>query len=290
MTSEILLIDTFSLLFRAHHALPAMNRRDGLPTAALYGMSVLLLKLLRERRPRGIAFAYEGGDNLRRQRLPTYKASRPPMPQELVAQLPHVETLRAAFGAPRLAAHGFEADDVLATVARELRDRGEAACIVSGDRDLLAVAKGSTRVLFIGRRGQDHVEYDQAAVERRFGVTIERMATFIALIGDPSDNLPGVPGVGPKTAARWISLHGDIDAIVAAAPALEPARLCSVVRAHADALRAAEDVARLEEALPLVPTPRYALVTSHVWPALRELFEDLEFTSLLARLDELASS
>ena len=295
--AAVLLLDTHSLLFRAFYALPEICTSTGVPTGALYGLSMLVLKLLREEAPVGVALALDvPGDNFRRALYRGYKASRQPAPSALAAQLAQLPAFVEALGAPAFSAAGFEADDVLATLAAELGpggqpgDPGQPVCIVSGDRDLLQLAGPGVEILFVGQRGRAHVRYDAAAVEARFGVPPARLPSYVALVGDPSDEIPGLPGVGAKIAARWVREHGMVDGvagILAELDALAPARLRPVVAAHAQQLRVNEQLARLRTDVPLAPGPRHAALDEAARTRLRALFARLEFRSLLPRLDDL---
>lgn len=265
-----------------------MTTRAGEPTSALYGFSSVLLKLLREHHPSAVAIALDAPKKtFRHERFEAYKGERPRAPDALVRQLARFPEVVAALGVPAHVAPGFEADDILATLARELRDDGQDGLVVSGDRDLLQVARGTTRVLFVGRRGKDAVLYDAAAVEARFGVPPEKVPSWIALAGDPSDNLARVPGVGPSTATELVQRFRDVAELLAHVDEL-PARLGDSLRAHAEAIRTNEDLARLRDDVVLAPTAHWAPVGPEARAALRVLFEGLEFKSLLARLDALA--
>jgi DNA polymerase I len=283
----ILLLDSYSLLFRAHHALPAMNTVAGVPTAGLYGFSSLVLKLLRERRPQAMALAADSpGPSFRRARFPDYKKGRS-APPEIGPQLARLPDFAAALGVPlHTAPPELEADDVLAAAARRLADAGERVLVVSGDRDLFQVVSDAARVLYVGARGGAHALYDRTAVERRYGVAPERLPAMTALVGDSSDNLAKVPGVGGKTAANWIREHGGIDGILAHADRLEPARLRPAVAAAADQMRLNEELARLRTdidlAEPLAAAPDPA--------GLIPLFTELEFTSLIPRAQKLVAN
>lgn len=272
------------MVHRAHHALPPMSTSSGEPTAALYGFASLLVKLLRERAPSGVALAFDAGARRRRTVHPGYKASRRAPPPELARQLERVRDLPAVIGAPRLEVPGEEADDVLATAARVLDAAGQDALVVSGDRDLLQLCGPRVRVIFIGRRAADHVDYDEAAVRARFGVAPAALPTLRAFLGDPADELPGLAGVGPRTAARWVEAHGSIDAIVARAAELRPAHLGALLAAAADTLRRVESLGRLVADLPIGPPPHHAPWDDAARDRLRAWFEQLEFRSLIARL------
>ncbi len=260
-----------------------MNTRAGEPTAALYGFSTVLVKLLRERAPVGLGLAFDAGSRRRRAIDPGYKASRRPPPADLAAQLARVRELPDRIGAPALRVEGEEADDVLATAARALRGEGHEVLVVSGDRDLLQIAGPGVRILFVGRRGGAHEEYDAAAVERRFGVHPRALPDLRAFLGDPADDLPGLAGVGPRIAARWVTGHGDMAGILAQIDALEPAHLRERVRAAADRLRQVAELGRLIEDLPL-PRPLLVDWNQDTRSGLKSWFEALEFRSLVPRL------
>jgi DNA polymerase-1 len=261
-----------------------MNTERGEPTAALYGFSTLLVKLLRERDPIGVGLAFDAGARRRRAVDPGYKGSRRPPPPELAAQLARMRELPDHIGAPTLLVDGEEADDILATAARELAAAGQTVLVVSGDRDLLQIAGPAVSILFVGRRGGAHEEYDAPAVERRFGVPPRALPDLRAFLGDPADDLPGLAGVGPRIAARWIQQHGDIDGVLARAGELEPPHLRERVLAAADRLRQVAHLGRLVDDLPLPPGPRLASWDDDTRARLRTWFEALEFRSLVPRL------
>jgi DNA polymerase-1 len=279
----VLLLDTLSLFFRAFYALPPMTTAAGEPTGALYGFSVLLLKLLREHQPRGLCFALDGPEETERKKsFPEYKAGRPRPPSDLVRQLRRLPALLEATGAPARACAGHEADDVLATLAHPLRSADELAIVVSGDTDLLQLARGSIRVLFVGRRGKDHVLYDAARVVERYGVTATQLPSLRALLGDKSDNLPAVPGIGERTASRLVAAHGDAAGILAHVEG-EPRKVRAALEAHREQILRSEALARLRDDLPVADVT-YAPLDDAARVRLEAHFAELEFKSLLPRL------
>jgi DNA polymerase-1 len=179
---------------------------------------------------------------------------------------------------------------VLATLARELTESGQRARIVTGDRDLFQVVRMGVDVLFVGRRGADAKLYDVAEVEARFGVRPEQRPSFVALVGDPSDNLPSVRGVGEKTAASLIRRFGSIEVLLDHLEDVTPPRVRESLRDAADQMRQTESLARLRCDVPLGPGPRFAPPSGASLENLRALFVELEFSSLLPRLDKLAES
>ena len=279
------------MFFRAFYALPPMSTLAGEPTSALYGLSSLLLKLLREERPNGVAFALDRATpTFRHEAFPAYKATREPLPSELVRQLRTLDRLLDALSFPRFGVPGFEADDVLATLARELEQQGNKVLVASGDRDLLQLIGSQVSVLFLGQRGKPPQRYDQAAVEARFGVPPARLPTYVALVGDTSDNIPKVKGIGPVAAQKLTARFGDVETLLEQADQIEPAKLRELVRAHAEQLRASESLVRLRRDVPLPEWPRHAPLTAAAADATRALFEALEFRSLIPRLDKLVTA
>jgi DNA polymerase-1 len=185
-------------------------------------------------------------------------------------------------------AAGYEADDVLATLASRLQGQNQSALIVSGDRDLLQLVGAGTAVLFVGGRGKAHVHYDTASrVEQRFGVKAQQLPSLAALVGDASDNLPGVPGIGPKIGATLVNRYGDVPGILRNLDAIEPARVREALAQHREQLLLNEELTRLCTDVPLGNGPSWAPITRRLIERLRVMFETLEFQSLLARLDQI---
>jgi len=217
--SDLLLIDGNSLTYRAFFALPTdMATSSGQVTNAVYGFSSMLATLLRDHEPDGIAVAFDRPEKtFRHERLPSYKANRDSQPDILYEQLSLVRELVDALGLLVIDAEGYEADDVLATLATMARDAGRDVLVVTGDRDSYQLVEDPhIRVLYNKRGVSDYALYDEAGIVDRTGVHPRDYVAYAALRGDPSDNLPGVPGVGEKTAAKLINAHGGLDGIFAA--------------------------------------------------------------------------
>lgn len=283
--TDILLLDAFSLVYRAFFALPAMSTTRGEPTGALYGFSTLLLKLLRESKPAGVAVALDRPEaTFRHTAFPAYKASRPPAPTPLGRQLRRLPELLEAFGFPVFTAPGFEADDVLATLARELREGQHAPLVVSGDLDVLQCAVGTTRVHVVGRGATSGRTYDEAAVWARFGVSPPELPDWKALAGDVTDEIPGVPGVGAQRAAALVRRFGGVAGLLARIDEVTPEGLRARIAANAASLSLWLDLARLRDDVPLGGGPRFAAFDEEARERVRRIFEALEFRSLLPRL------
>lgn len=280
-----LLLDTYSLFYRSFYALPPMSTKEGQPTGALYGFSALLLKLLREHRPSGAAFALDlPGGSFRQRLYPAYKAGRQETPPALRTQLDMLPSLLDAFGFPRFAAEGFEADDVLATLSRELTESGQRVLIASGDRDLLQLVDELTQVLFLGRRGKPPERYDPVAVLTRFGVPPTRLPAYVALAGDSADNLPKLAGMGPANIQKLIAVYPDIATLLAHLQDVPSPRVRQTLARHRDQLVQNEALARLQRHVPLEHGTRAAPFDAQARERTRALFETLEFRSLLPRL------
>jgi DNA polymerase-1 len=216
-----------------------------------------------------------------------YKASRPAAPSPLTEQIRRLSGLLDAFGFPVFTVPGFEADDVLATLASTISARGDAPLIVTGDLDALQCAGGTTRVHAVGR-GVEGRTYDEAAVVARFGVTPRELPDWKALAGDPTDEIPGVPGIGAKRASALVRKFGGVTGLLAHLGEVTPKGARAALAEHAEKLPLWRNLALLRTDVPLVDAPRWAPFDDAARTRVRALFETLEFRSLLPRLDALA--
>jgi DNA polymerase-1 len=283
-----LLLDTHSLFYRAFHALPPMCTSLGEPTNAVYGLSVLLLKLLREQKPERLAFALDAPEpTFRHRAFDGYKAQRNSTPRDLTLQFARLHQLIAALGVPAHAAKGFEADDVLATLTERCVERGQEVLLVSGDRDLFQLVRDGVDVLFVGARGKPPTRYDGAHVRERFGFSAERYPTYLALVGDSSDNLPKVPGIGESTAQKLVAAFESAEAMLAQLDAWPNAKVRESLRKHAEQIRSTERLARLVKNVPLASSAIASEVAEQSLGELTVLFAELEFHSLLPRVAKL---
>lgn len=266
-----------------------MSTRAGEPTSALYGLSSLLLKLLREQRGAALSFALDAPQaTFRHEVFDEYKAGRPATPSALSAQFARLQQMLDALAVPAFRCPGFEADDVLATLAKRAREADTPALVVSGDRDLLQLARGSVRVYFVGRRAKDALIYDEAAVFARFGVAPEFLPSYVALVGDPSDNLPGVPGIGAATAQKLLVGRRSCRELLDDIESVKIARVRDALAQHQAQILRTEALARLREDAPIgAQSLGWAVPTAEAFHSLAQLFEELEFKSLLKRLQAL---
>jgi len=279
---RILLIDGANTFYRAFFAIPNLRAPDGTPTNAALGFVNTVNKLLREERPDYAAVAWDPrGGSFRKEIFPEYKANRDAQPEDLTVQIPIVRELVDALRIPVLEVEGFEADDVIATLVREAPEDLDVS-IVSSDKDLMQLV--SDRVSLLD--GIKDRRYGPADVEARFGVPPDKILDVRSLIGDPSDNIPGVKGIGEKGAAKLILEWGDLDALLASAADVKAKRAREALLEQADEARLSRRLATLREDVPL---PR-ELPDLAVQPAdeesLRELYRRYGFTRLLAALEK----
>ncbi len=249
----LLLLDGMSLAFRAYFALPpTLVTTSGVVTNAVHGFTSMVVNLVRDHRPRGLAVAFDlPGETFRDEIVDDYKAGRDQTPGDLLPQFELIREVLESLAIPVIECEGFEADDVLATLATEARDRGHPVIIVTGDRDSFQLVEDPyIRVLYNRRGVSDYALYDEAGIEERTGVTPTKYPLLAALRGDPSDNLPGVPGVGEKTAAKLINQYGSLDALFADLDALSP-KLRANLASHADRVRLNAEVIPLVRDVPL---------------------------------------
>ena len=236
------LLDGSATLYRAFHALPPLSTAGGVPTNAVLGFATMLLKIVRERAPDYLGVAFDGpGPTVRHEAFAEYKAQRPPMPDALAQQIPHVHRVVEALRVPLLLVEGEEADDILATLARRASGRGVHAVIVTGDKDLLQlVADGIT--VYDPMRDR---WYDRAEVVARYGLPPEALVDLFGLTGDAIDNVPGVPGIGEKTARSLLETFGSLDALLGGLDRVGRPKLREALAAHAEQARRSRELVRV---------------------------------------------
>jgi DNA polymerase I len=271
------LIDISSYFYRAFHALPALSNSRGVPTNATYGVTTMLLKVLRERQPQHLALVFDArGPTFRHNLYKEYKAHRPPMPEALVSQLPYIRQIIDALNLPSLVYEGYEADDLISTLVRRAREQGYEVEIISGDKDLLPlVAEGVD--MWDPMKG---VRYDPAAIREKYGLDPEELIEVRALAGDASDNIPGVPGIGEKTALKLISRFHNLENLLAHINDLKEKAVKARLQEHAELARLSRQLTELDSQVPLDVDLEALRPGPPDREALRQLFVDLEFTKL----------
>jgi DNA polymerase I len=279
-TECLYLVDGSSYLYRAFHALPPFSNSRGQPTNAVFGVVNMLQKFLRDTHPTHIAVVFDApGRTFRDDLFEAYKAHRPPMPDELRSQVAPVLAAVEGLGLPLLRIEGVEADDVIGTLARRAADAGMRVIISTGDKDMAQLV--DDRITLINTMTGSAL--DRAGVRTKFDVDPGQIIDYLALIGDSSDNIPGVPKVGPKTAAKWLAKYGSADAIVAHAADIE-GKVGESLREHLAQLDLSRQLATIRCDLKLPLTPAELRLRPADTTQLSALYRDLEFRGLLREL------
>jgi len=285
---KVLLLDGHSLAYRAFFALPdTLVTSSGQVTNAVYGFTAMLIKLLADERPQGVVVCFDkGAPQFRLERYAQYKAGRAQTPDLFRQQLPLIREVIETLRIPMIELEGYEADDLLATLTKHAREEACEVIIVTGDRDILQLVRDGVAVIMTRRGISDVIRYDRPAVIERYGVTPEQWIDFVALKGESADNLPGVPGIGDKTAAQLINKYGDVEQVIAHADELTP-KLREAVKTNAAQVRINRELGRLLDDVGLDLDPARLRLEAWDDEAVRKLFLSLEFRSLHDRLKEL---
>src|ERR1700758_1845258 len=284
----LMLLDGNSLAFRAFYALPAENfkTQGGLTTNAVYGFTAMLINLLRDEAPTHVAAAFDvSRQTFRSDRYPEYKANRTSTPDEFRGQIEITKEVLVALGITVLAEPGFEADDVIATLATSAEAAGFRVLVVTGDRDSLQLVTDDVTVLYPRKGVSELTRFTPEAVLDKYGLTPAQYPDFAALRGDPSDNLPGIPGVGEKTASKWIAEYGSLQTPVDHG---EPVRgkVGDALRANLAGVVRNRELTDLVKDVPLAQTPDTLRLQPWNREQIHRLFDDLEFRVLRDRLFE----
>ncbi len=211
MQKRLVLIDANSLIYRAYHALPPLSTKKAEPVNAVYGFLLVFLKAIREFQPDFVVACFDSpGPTFRHKRFKEYKAKRPPTPEDLASQIPKVKEVLSAFGVPIFEKKGFEADDLIGTVSK-ISPSDIEVIILSGDMDILQLVNSRTKVFFLKRGIKNTHLYDQKRVKEEYDLSPSQIVDFKALRGDPSDNIPGVAGIGEKTAVDLLKRFGSLE-------------------------------------------------------------------------------
>ncbi|NDA80413.1 MAG: DNA polymerase I [Actinobacteria bacterium] len=285
---RLLLLDGHSLAYRAFHALPVENftTSSGQPTNALYGFTSMVLNLLRDVNPTHVAVAFDvSRRTFRTDRFPEYKATRAKTPDEFRSQMELLREIIQALGIIHVEREGYEADDVIATLAREAERSGFHVDICSGDRDCFQLVTDDITVLYPKKGVSELANMTPDAVREKYGLTPEQYPDFAALRGDPSDNLPSIPGVGEKTATKWISDYGSLSGLIAKVDQV-PGKAGQALREHIPQVILNRQLTQLDSQVPLSVSPDDLIRGAIDLPRVIELFDLLEFRSLRARLPQ----
>jgi len=277
-----LLVDGFNLAYRCFYAIPELTRADGFPTNALHGWVKSLWKFEDQEKPAATLVFFDlGGAQDKLALLPEYKAQREEMPEALEKQLPYVKSLTRAMGFAGIEQHGVESDDLLAAQAVALAKAGHEVLIVSADKDFAQIVGAGVKILLPPPTANPKLGWrvmDAAGVLEKFGVPPAQIADYLALVGDTSDNIPGVNGVGPKTASTWLQQYGSLEGVIAHAEELKPERFQEAVRNQTEGLRRNLKLTTLNLSLPTVSAEKPTAQP----PELFRLLGELEMKGCLA--------
>ena len=277
----LILVDGSSYLYRAFHALPPLTNAHGEPTGAVYGVINMLRRLIKDYAPEHVAVIFDAkGKTFRDEMYADYKANRPPMPDDLAAQIEPLHASIRAMGLPILAVEGVEADDVIGTLARRAAEQGRDVLISSGDKDLAQLVDGHITLV----NTMSNTTLDRDGVIEKFGVPPERIVDYLALVGDSVDNVPGVAKCGPKTAVKWLQAYDSLDGIVEHAGEIK-GKVGDKLREALDWLPQARELVTVKLDVPLEQGPDDLTPTEADTKTLRELFARLDFNTWLKELE-----
>src|SRR5512139_204443 len=292
MPKKILLLDGHSLAYRAFYGLPLYDQ-SGRPrfstskgefTNAVYGFATMMFKVWNDEKPDYIVVAFDKGRTFRDDKYADYKATRAKMPDELSPQIERIIQLVMAFGIPAITAEGYEADDILGTLAKRAARDGMQAIIVTGDSDAFQLIEPNIKVFTSGRMYQDTVLYDEALIRERFSLAPQQLIDFKALKGDTSDNVPGVKGIGEKSATQLLQHYSTVENIYDHLAEVTPTRAKSALEANQDMAFLSKDLVTIRTNVPIDVTWPDCAVHTYNRTQVEALFDELEFTALRNRL------
>jgi DNA polymerase I len=284
---QLFLIDGNSLAYRAFFALPeSIGTSDGRPTNAIYGLASMLVKIIDEHHPQGVVVAWDAGWSGREKTYDLYKAQRKPRPDLLREQWPHLMPLVEAFGYTNVRVEGYEADDVIASLVRQAREEGIEVMVVTGDRDAYQLVGEGVRVMSTSRGITETKIYDREAVIERYGVPPESICDLMGLRGDTSDNIPGVPGIGEKTATQLLQQFGSLEAVLESVDQISGKKRKENLTQHADDARLSKQLATLQYDIETGVDLEAAMASEPDRGALREFMREFELRAVMERLEE----
>ena len=275
---SLILVDGSNYVFRAFYAIRELSNSKGFPTNAIYGFTTMLMKLRRDFHPEYLAVVFDlQGPTLRHEAFEHYKATRKPIPDALIPQIPLIKEVIRGFSIPILEMQGIEADDILGTLAKRYAGEGMKVVIVSGDKDMMQLVTDD--VVMVDTMKDK--TYDAAAVKERFGVGPDKVVEILGLMGDSSDNIPGVPGIGPKGALALIEEYGTVEAVINNADKIKSSRMQQAIKGSAAQARLSRQLVEIRTDVEIDFDLEMARCTDPDASALKELFKEFEFSSLL---------
>ena len=275
---DLYLIDGNSYFYRAFHAIRSLTNSKGFPTNAIYGFTNMIFKIIREKKPGAIAIVFDSPVPTERHRIyEEYKAHRPEMPGDLVLQIPFMKEIIKAFNMPAFEMPGYEADDIICTIAKKAASQGAGVFIVSGDKDMMQAVGNGIRIY----DPMKDVIIDEKYVVERFALPPERVPELMALTGDASDNIPGVKGIGEKTARELLLKSGGLDEILNDPEKVKNERLRKMITDSLENIKLSRTLATIDTNLPVDIKLGDLVLKEPDWPALLPMFVEFEFKSLV---------
>jgi DNA polymerase-1 len=280
---RVYLIDATAFCYRAFYALSGLATSFGQPTNAIYGFFNILNKILKAQKPEYLAVCFDvSRDTFRARKFAEYKIQRPPMPDGLSSQIPLIKDIIRAYGFRIYEKEGFEADDIIASLAKKAKAKGRPVVIVSSDKDILQLVDDQTTVL--SPQKEESITYDEKKVRERFGVGPERVTDIIALMGDDADNIPGVPGVGEKTAASLIAEFGSLDELLKNVEGIRQEKIKEAVKDNLEQIKLSKELAELQREVDIDFDLKDLLIGEPDTKELFRIFKHLEFRKFLKDL------
>ncbi|MCL5062599.1 MAG: hypothetical protein M1443_05245 [Nitrospirae bacterium] len=275
---NLYLIDGNSYFYRAYHAIRGLTNSKGFPTNAIYGFTNMILKIIREKKPDAVAIAFDSPVPTERHRIyEEYKAQRPETPDDLVVQIPHIKEIIKAFNMPAFEMPGYEADDIICTIAKKAASQGVSVFILSGDKDMMQVVGNGIKIY----DPMKDVIIDENYVMERFGLPPERITEAMALTGDAIDNIPGVKGIGEKTAKELLSKTGSLDELINHPERIESERIRKMITDNIENIKLSKVLATIDTNIPIDMSIQDMTIKEPDWPKLLNMFSEFEFKSLI---------
>lgn len=282
---RLYIIDGHSILYKAYFAIRGLSTKSGIPTNAVFGFAQMLLRLIRDNKPQYLIIAFDSkAPTFRKEIFSEYKANRPIMPDDLQIQLPYVEKMLDALEIKRLAMDGFEADDIIASLTHLAEQKGFETRVVTADKDLFQIVTQKTHILRFNKENIE--EYDPEQVRKKMGVPPERIADLLGLMGDSSDNIPGVAGVGPVTAVKLLNEYKSLEGVLEKADSIKNERLREKIKAGAEIARLSRKLATVKNDISIEDDFSLFQFDLKCTENLEQLFQELEFKALLNTIKE----
>ncbi|HAK89146.1 MAG TPA: hypothetical protein DHV16_08940 [Nitrospiraceae bacterium] len=275
---NLYLIDGNSYFYRAFHAIRGLTNSKGFPTNAIYGFTNMIMKIIREKKPDAVAIAFDSPHPTERHRIyEEYKAQRPETPNDLILQIPYIKEIINAFNISSFEMPGYEADDIIGTIAKKAASQGVTVFILSGDKDMMQIVDGGIKIY----DPMKDIIIDEKYVIERFGVSPERLPEIMAITGDTVDNIPGVKGIGEKTAKELLSKAGSLDELMDHPEKTTSERLKKMIADNIENIKLSRILATIDTNIPIDISLQDMIIKEPDWPALLPLFTEFEFKSLI---------